>query len=339
LLIEDDPYIAQLIRQMLSKVRDISFDLVHANSLSSGLEYLEDEHFVIILLDLGLPDSSGIKTLNKVYAQASDIPIIVFTGQDDETLGVNAVNAGAEDYLIKGQTDSKSLVRAIRYAVGRHQVKEALEETSANLKRTVEELKKANQKIINQQKSVIEEERLKVLLLLSGATAHELNQPLTTLMDNVELMRFERKIPNKLQKYMQGIEDAGQKIFEIIKRIQTIPQDNIEPDNSDDSTGGLDKKISIMSVEESDADFKKISNCLKTFIQLDLTRAKNIKGAITLLKNRPVDLILSEYFLPDSCGLDIIKSLSDNKLEIPVVIIAEQGNEISLTLLSIWRIS
>lgn len=327
LLIEDDPYIAQLIRQMLNKVRDISFDLVHANSLSSGLEYLEDEHFFIILLDLGLPDSSGIKTLNKVYAQASDIPIIVFTGQDDETLGVNAVNAGAEDYLIKGQTDSKSLVRAIRYAVGRHQVKEALEETSANLKRTVEELKKANQKIINQQKSVIEEERLKVLLLLSGATAYELNQPLTTLMDNVELMRLERKIPNKLQKYMQGIEDAGQKIFEIIKRIQTIPQDNIEPDNSDNSTGGLDKKISIMSVEESDADFKKISNCLKTFIQLDLTRVKNIKGAITLLKDRPVDLILSEYFLPDGSGLDIMKSLSDSKLEIPVVIIAEQGNE------------
>jgi len=327
LLIEDDPYIARLIRQMLDKVRDISFDLVHADCLSSGLEYLEDEHFVIILLDLGLPDSNGIKTLNKVYAQASDIPIIVFTGQDDETLGVNAVKAGAEDYLIKGQTDSKSLVRAIRYAVGRHQAKEALKETSANLKRTVEELKKANRKIINQQKSVIEEERLKVLLQLSGATAHELNQPLTTLMDNVELMRFEKKIPNELKKYMQGIEDAGQKIFEIIKRIQTIPQDSIESDDSDNSTEGLDKKISIMSVEESDADFKKISNCLKTFIQLDLTRVKNIKGAITLLKDSPVDLILSEYFLPDGSGLDILLSLSDSKLEIPVVIIAGQGNE------------
>ncbi len=327
LLIEDDPYIAQLIRRMLDKVRDISFDLVHADSLSSGLEYLEDEHFVIILLDLGLPDSSGIKTLNKVYAKASDIPIIVFTGQDDETLGVNAVNAGAEDYLVKGNTDSKSLVRAIRYAVGRHQVKEALKDTAANLKRTVEELKKANKKIVNQQKSVIEEERLKVLLQLSGATAHELNQPLTVLMDNVELMRLERKIPEKLQKHMQGIEVAGQKIFEIIKRIQTIPQENIDIDDSDNSTEALDKKISIMSVEESDADFKKISNCLKTFIQLDLTRSKNIKEALSLLNNSPVDLVLSEYFLSDGSGLDILKSLSDSKLEMPVVIIAGQGNE------------
>ena len=327
LLIEDDPYIAQLIRQMLNKVRDISFDLVHADSLSSGLEHLEEGHFVIILLDLGLPDSSGIKTLNKVYVKASDIPIIVFTGQDDETLGVNAVNAGAEDYLIKGQTDSKSLVRAIRYAVGRHQAKEALKETTANLKRTVEELKKANQKIINQQKSVIEEERLKMLLQLSGATAHELNQPLIALMDNVELMRFERKIPDKLQKYMQSIEDAGQKIFEIIKRIQTIPQDKIESDDKDNSTEDPDEKISIMSVEESDADFKKISNCLTTFIQLDLTRAKNIKEAISLLNVSSVDLILSEYFLSDGSGLDILKLLSDSKLEIPVVIIAGQGNE------------
>lgn len=327
LLIEDDPYIAQLIRKMLDKARDISFDLVHADSLSVGLEHLEDGRFAIILLDLGLPDSSGIKTLNKVYAQVSDIPIIVFTGQDDEALGVDAVNAGAEDYLVKGQTDSKSLVRAIRYAVGRHQAKEALKATATDLKRTVEELKRANKKIINQQKSVIEEERLKVLLQLSGATAHELNQPLTALMDNVELMQLTRKIPEKLQKYMEGIEGAGQKISEIIKRIQTIPQDNIDIDASDNSTEALDKKISIMSVEESDADFKKISNCLKTFIQLNLTRAKNIKEAISLLNDSSVDLVLSEYFLSDGSGLDILKSLSDSKLEIPVVIIAGQGNE------------
>lgn len=327
LLIEDDPYIAQLIHQMLDKVRDVLFDLVHADSLSLGLEHLNDGHFVIILLDLGLPDSSGIKTLNKVYAQASDIPIIVFTGQDDETLGVNAVNAGAEDYLVKGLTDRKTLVRAIRYAVGRHQAKEALKDTAANLKRTVEELKKANKKIISQQKSVIEEERLKVLLQLSGATAHELNQPLTALMDNVELMRLERKIPEELQKYMEGIEDSGQKIFEIIKRIQTIPQDNMDSDYSDNSTEALDKEISIMSVEESDADFKKIYNCLKTFIQLDLTRVKNIEEAISLLNDSPVDLILSEYFLSDGSGFDLLKSLSDSKLEIPVVIIAGQGNE------------
>jgi len=218
-------------------------------------------------------------------------------------------------------------VRAIRYAVGRHQAKEALKVTATDLKRTVEELKRANKKIINQQKSVIEEERLKVLLQLSGATAHELNQPLTALMDNVELMRLTRKIPEKLQKYMGGIEDAGQKISEIIKRIQTIPQDNIDIDDSDKSTEALDKEISIMSVEESDADFKKISNCLRTFIQLNLTRAKNIKEAISLLNDSSVDLILSEYFLSDGSGLDILKSLSDTKLEIPVVIIAGQGNE------------
>jgi two-component system cell cycle response regulator len=327
LLIEDDPSVAQLIRQMLDKVKDISFDLVHVEDLSSGLEHLNDEQFVIILLDLGLPDSSGIKTLNKVYAKVSDIPIIVFTGQDDEALGVSAVNAGAEDYLVKGQTDSKALVRAIRYAVGRNQVKMALKDTTANLKRTVEKLKKANEKIINQQKSVIEEERLKVLLQLSGATAHELNQPLSALMENVELMRLTKNIPDKLQKYMQDIEDAGQKIFEIIKRIQTIPQDNIDSDDSSSSTGGLDKKISIISVEESDADFKKIANCLKNFTQLDLTRVKNIKQALAAINDSPVDLILSEYFLSDGSGIDILRALNKNNLEIPVVIITGQGNK------------
>jgi len=151
-------------------------------------------------------------------------------------------------------------------------VKEALEETSVNLKRTVEELKKANEKILNQQKSVIEEERLKMLLQLSGATAHELNQPLTALMENVELMRLAKKIPDKLQKYMQGIEEAGQKIFEIIKRIQTIPQDNIDSDDSNNSIEGLDKKISIISVGASESDFKKISNAVSSFLFCPIER-------------------------------------------------------------------
>ena len=80
-------------------------------------------------------------------------------------------------------------------------------------------------------------------------------------------------------------------------------------------------------MEESESDFKKISNCLKTFTQLDLTRVNNIKEALALLNDSPVDLILSEYFLPDGNGIDILRSLNDSKLEIPVVIITGQGNE------------
>lgn len=74
------------------------------------------------------------------------------------------------------------------------------------------ELRKTNEKILKQQKAVIEEERLKVLLQMAGATAHELNQPLMALLGNIELMEMNDDIPEKLAKYTTRIKEAGVRI-------------------------------------------------------------------------------------------------------------------------------
>lgn len=79
----------------------------------------------MVFLDLSLPDSRGLDTFSRVYAQAPQVPIIVLTGLDDEQVAVQAVRKGAQDYLVKGYVDSNLLVRAMHYAVER---KRALEE-------------------------------------------------------------------------------------------------------------------------------------------------------------------------------------------------------------------
>jgi PAS domain S-box-containing protein len=119
LLIEDNPGDVRLIREMLTETRDIVFHLESADSLSAGLEQLAKAQIDLILLDLTLPDSHGIETFHNAYAQASGVPIVILSGSDDEELAMSAVQAGAQDYLVKGQVDGHLLGRTIQYAVGR----------------------------------------------------------------------------------------------------------------------------------------------------------------------------------------------------------------------------
>ncbi len=119
LLIEDSPADAVFIEEMLGEAKDFSFDLEWKEKLSTGLERLAKKGIDIVLLDLNLPDSRGFNTFTKVLAEAPEIPIIVLTGLDDETLAIRAVRTGAQDYLVKKHVNSSLLVRTIRYAIAR----------------------------------------------------------------------------------------------------------------------------------------------------------------------------------------------------------------------------
>ncbi len=119
LLIEDNPADARFIKELLAKEEKITFDLAWEENLSTGLKRVSGGGIDVILLDLMLPDSRGFDTFSKMEAQAPQIPIVIMTGLDDETLAIRAVRKGAEDYLVKWQMDSTLLVHAIRYSIAR----------------------------------------------------------------------------------------------------------------------------------------------------------------------------------------------------------------------------
>jgi two-component system, NarL family, sensor histidine kinase UhpB len=127
LLIEDNPGDAHLIREMLAEAKAGSFALEWVPRLSEGLERLNRGGIDLVLLDLGLPDSRGLDTFLQGYAHAPEIPFVLLTGLDDETMALSAVRQGAQDYLVKGATDANGLLRAIRYATERKQAEIALE--------------------------------------------------------------------------------------------------------------------------------------------------------------------------------------------------------------------
>lgn len=138
LLIEDNPGDARLIREMLLDARDIAFNLERADRLESGLARLAQGNIDVILLDLTLPDSQGLDTLAEVQRCAPGAPILLLTGLEDETLALKAVQAGAQDYLAKGELDELILARAIRYALERVRVQRALRDSEERYRRLVE---------------------------------------------------------------------------------------------------------------------------------------------------------------------------------------------------------
>jgi signal transduction histidine kinase len=171
LLIEDNPGDAELVQEALCKGKDGPFALEWVDSLSAGLAHMAEKDIDALILDLALPDSMGLDTLRTVRAQRPDVPIVVLTGLYDNSLGVQAVSEGAQDYLVKGQIDGDLLDRAIRYAT----VRKRAEEERARFIR--EQAKHTDDEKLGRAK----DEFLAVL-------SHELRTPLTAILGWSQLM-------------------------------------------------------------------------------------------------------------------------------------------------------
>jgi len=126
LLVEDNPGDARLIREMLAEAGYGDFEIEAVPRLAPGLARLARGGIDAVLLDLGLPDSQGLETFIKTQAQEPHLPVVVLTGLADEALGLKAVRLGAQDYLVKDKVDGSLLARALRYAIERQQVQDAL---------------------------------------------------------------------------------------------------------------------------------------------------------------------------------------------------------------------
>jgi len=126
LLIEDNEDDAELIRTALCEQTPHEFSLIWAERLDTGLARLVDGPVDAVLVDLSLPDSHGLESLDRVRSQAGEAAVIVLTGLDNELVAEKSLLRGAQDYLVKGRLTGDALKRAIRYAMGRHRVEQAL---------------------------------------------------------------------------------------------------------------------------------------------------------------------------------------------------------------------
>lgn len=198
LLVEDNPGDARLLRFTLQEAQSLRFDLVHASRLSEALEQVREGAFGVVLLDLSLPDAHGMETVTRMLDAAPGVPIIVLTGLTDETVAVQAVQAGAQDYLVKGSVDGGTLARAIRYAMERKR----LEMERVKLLRAEQEARAAAEAAVNARDEVLR------------IVAHDIGNSLSAV--KIHTMVLERTLPgdgeSEARKRTQAIRHLAQQI-------------------------------------------------------------------------------------------------------------------------------
>lgn len=127
LIVEDNPADVRLIEDALRRSSGARFETSRADSLAEAMQALQEVDPDVVLLDLGLPDSRGLESLETLGSRTATAPIIVLTGHDDESMALEALKRGAEDYLVKGTLEGELIARTVRYTVERFRLRQQLE--------------------------------------------------------------------------------------------------------------------------------------------------------------------------------------------------------------------
>jgi PAS domain S-box-containing protein len=160
LLVEDHLAEARLLQELLSMNGLTQFEVSHVNRLQAAIVELTQQSYQVVLLDLTLPDSYELASLERLIALFPKLPIVVLTNTNDENLAIEAMRRGAQDYLVKRSVNGEVLVRSLRYAVERKQISEALQAANTALEQRVQERTTSLQQEIQQRQRI--QERLEL---------------------------------------------------------------------------------------------------------------------------------------------------------------------------------
>lgn len=204
LLIEDNPRDAQIMQEALLETKETVFAVEWVDRLAKGLERLGQGRIDLILTDLQLPDSDRLETVSRVHERARGIPIIVLTSLDDEALAMQALQKGAQDYLVKGyiQVYRNLLVRSIRYAIERSRTEEertrlekdfaaAVAAAAVADRKRAAELDEAYQELKRTQEMLVQAEKMAAIGQLASGIAHEVKNPLGIILQCVNYLEPE----------------------------------------------------------------------------------------------------------------------------------------------------
>ena len=234
LLVEDDEDDYVLARDLLFEIYGESLQLDWTQTWNEGLEEIVQGTHDLYLIDYDLGARNGIELLREIIARGCTVPVILLTGQDDRHIDLQAMKAGATDYLIKGEITAALLERAIRYAIKHHQSEEALRESEKRLRQHVVELEAAKRQYEAQGKELATlagdlsvacdqaelANRTKSEFLAN--MSHELRTPLNAILGFSELMGNATLGPlgnPKYEEYTKDINDSGRHLLALIQDI------------------------------------------------------------------------------------------------------------------------
>lgn len=295
--------------------------IFEATSGNEGLAMTLEHEFALVLLDVQMPEMDGFETaeLMRGSLHAKHVPIIFVTAISKEQGHIfKGYESGAVDYIFK-PLDPEILKSKVKVFLNLFLQKQVIEDK----KRKLEE---ANRQILDQQKALVQEERLKVLLQIAGATAHELNQPLMILLGNIEIIELVKDDHQKVLELIPKIQKAGETISNIVKKIQNVRYDTTVKHDGTTEIIKLDQEIRVLSVEDSDSVFQLLTAYFIENKNIRLFRAKTIKEARCRLEEMPFDIILLDYVFSDGTGFDLLAAMKSENIDLPVIALSGTGD-------------
>ncbi len=197
LLVEDSMGDAAMVKDSL-KESQADFEVAHVERLSQAIDHLAKTSVDVVVLDLGLPDSKGIDTLTKMRKAAPHVSIVVLTGINDEGLSMEALEHGAQDYLVKDLTEGDLLVHSICHAIERNRL---------------------HAKLSQAQQHQLENQKLESLAMLAGGMAHDFNNHLTVILGKAEMAQRKATTSPPVKEALEQIKTAGKRAGEICKQL------------------------------------------------------------------------------------------------------------------------
>ena len=198
LLVEDVAEDATLVEHLLSRVPGAPFTVAHAELVREALEHVATEATDVVLLDLGLPDALGLSGLDRLLAAAPTVPVVVMTGTERDELAAQALQRGAEDFLVKGEMGSDALARSIRHALARKRAEMAL-------RRTHEQLRTS--------------QKMEAIGRLAGGLAHDLNGVVTAILGYADLLAETTPADDPRRIDVEEIRRAGERAASLTRQV------------------------------------------------------------------------------------------------------------------------
>jgi signal transduction histidine kinase len=205
LLVEDDDDYAEFVRAQF-EVASVPMSIRRVATAAAARAALAQDAFDAVLLDLSLPDSGGLATLDFLDAAGDVLPVIVLTSTDDETLAVQAVQRGAQDYLIKSRTDAELLLRSIRYACERAEWRRDSIRRDAELRQS---------------------HKMEAIGRLAGGVAHDFNNVLTAIFGYADLLLDQLTDDDARRADVQEIRSAAERAAALTRQLLAFSRKQI----------------------------------------------------------------------------------------------------------------